>query len=215
MPEITQGREALFGLSISEGHTGHHSGKTAMRQQKHVTASPGDRQDTEMLSMYDQPLPHPHTHMQWSSSGYTSHRFCDLPNSATGRKNNPLGDVSDLNHRTAGCFLHKVVTIEYILKCWPMYLFKVRLLSERHWFVVFVLPALHILLTPSPMSSVLYKYTEASLCASLPLEPAASRDLVSVVSAVKARAPPRRLQGSPLQPLQEHGPETKHTSENA
>lgn len=132
-----------------------------------------------------------------------------------GKKNNPLGDVSDLNHRTAGCFLHKVVTIEYILKCWPMYLFKVRLLSEQHWFVVFVLPALHILLTPSPMSSVLYKYTEASLCASLPLEPAASRDLVSVVSAVKARAPPRRLQGSPLQPLQEHGPETKHTSENA
>lgn len=61
MPEITQGREALFGLSVSEGHTGQHNGKTAMRQQKHVTASPGDRQDTEMLSMYDQPLP-PSTH---------------------------------------------------------------------------------------------------------------------------------------------------------
>ena len=36
-------------------------GRQAMKQQKRVTASPGDRQDTDMLSMYDQPPP-PSTH---------------------------------------------------------------------------------------------------------------------------------------------------------
>lgn len=106
-----------------------------------------------------------------------------------GRKNSPLGDDSNLNHRTSGCFLHKVVTIEYILKCWPIYLFQVSLLSERHWFAVLVLPALHILPTPSPMSIVLYKCSEASLCVSLPLEPVAFGHLASVILCCKKQEP--------------------------